>query len=208
MSLKDDFPRWLFSQNCEFVAGATIPEQLPELTLPEVAFAGRSNVGKSSLINSLTSRKALARTSSTPGRTQQVNFFQLGKHAFLVDLPGYGYAAASKREIRRWNDLIYSYLKGRVQLRRTYLLIDSRHGLKTIDREIMKDLDVSAVSYQIVLTKVDKITAADLHALKENLVVELKKHPAAHPEIIATSSVNKDGVYDLQNAICEFVDAK
>ncbi|MCY4065501.1 MAG: ribosome biogenesis GTP-binding protein YihA/YsxC, partial [Rhodospirillaceae bacterium] len=154
--------RLLFAQECSFVAGVVQVGGLPPDALPEVAFAGRSNVGKSSLINALTNRKALARTSNTPGRTQQINFFDLGGRLCLVDLPGYGYARASKDKVRRWNALIRDYLRGRASLRRVCLLIDARRGLTPGDREIMGLLDASAVSYQIVLTKSDKLHESEL----------------------------------------------
>ncbi|MBT4941062.1 MAG: YihA family ribosome biogenesis GTP-binding protein, partial [Rhodospirillaceae bacterium] len=159
--------RVLFAQNCEFLISAASFEQLPDSELPEIAFAGRSNVGKSSLLNALTGRKNLARTSNTPGRTQQVNFFDLGGRMMLTDLPGYGYARATKSVVEKWTRLIKSYLKGRVQLRRVCLLIDSRHGLKATDHEAMDLMDGAAVAYQIILTKCDKIKASELEKLLE-----------------------------------------
>lgn len=190
--------RLLFAQGCEFVAGAATLDMLPDLHLPEIAFAGRSNVGKSSLINSLTNRNTLARTSNTPGRTQQINFFDLGGRLYLVDLPGHGYAKASKEKIAAWTDLVNSYLKGRSQLRRVCLLIDARHGLKAPDRDVMDMLDVAAVNYQIILTKVDKTKQTDLKSILQKTGGELAKRPAAHPEILQTSSVKGYGIEALR----------
>ena len=196
-----DFARWLFAQECAFVAGADKLEILPPPTLPEIAFAGRSNVGKSSLINALLGRKSLARISHTPGRTQQLNFFLLGKHLYIVDMPGYGYAAVSKAKIKLWSQLIQNYLKGRVPLKRVFLLIDSRHGLKSSDVAVMEELDKAAVSYQIVLTKIDKSTPSHLDVLKSSLLETLKKHPAAFPALLLTSSLTKEGLDPLREAI-------
>ena len=190
--------RLLFAQNCDFVMGAAEEHQLPESALPEVAFAGRSNVGKSSLINALTGRKTLARISNTPGRTQEVNFFNLDGKLVLVDLPGYGYARASKTEITRWNKLIRDYLRGRVNLRRVFILIDARHGLKDSDREVMDLLDEAAVVYQVVLTKADKVKRDILATVIKNTLAQVAKSAAAHPEIIFTSSVKKNGVAELR----------
>ena len=190
--------RHLFAQECKFVAGAAKEEMLPELDLTEVAFAGRSNVGKSSLINALTNRNTLARTSNTPGRTQQINFFELGGRMHLVDLPGHGYAKASKEKIDIWTDLVNSYLRGRSTLRRVLLLVDARHGLKVTDREVMDMLDVAAVSYQIILTKVDKSNQSDMKSLTQKIELELAKRPAAHPEIMLTSSIKGIGIEELR----------
>jgi len=190
--------RLLFARECRFVAGAANADALPAGDLTEVAFAGRSNVGKSSLINALTGRSALARTSRTPGRTQQINFFRLDDALMLVDLPGYGYARASKRKIGAWTSLMFDYLKGRAALRRLCLLIDSRHGLKDTDRDLMKELDTAAVVYQVVLTKCDKPTAGALAAVTEIVAEELARHPAAHPDIIATSAQSGAGVAALR----------
>jgi len=190
--------RLLFAQQCDFVLGATTMDQVPETSLAEIAFAGRSNVGKSSLINALTGRKTLARTSNTPGRTRQVNFFDLGGLLMLADLPGYGYAKAPKAEIRQWTRLINDYLKGRVGLRRACLLIDARHGLKATDREVMKTLDTAAVVYQVVLTKCDKLKESSLKARIEEVLGELVKHPAAHPDVIATSARKGDGIAEVR----------
>jgi GTP-binding protein len=193
--------RLLFAQACDFVMGAREEAQLPVPDLPEVAFAGRSNVGKSSLVNALTGRKTLARTSNTPGRTREVNFFNLGGRLMLVDLPGYGYAQASKSEIGRWNRLIEDYLKGRPNLRRVCLLIDARHGLKDGDRAVMKLLDVAAVNYQAVLTKTDKVKPGELEKRIAAMAVELATHAAAHPDILLTSSVKQHGIAELRAEI-------
>lgn len=201
----NDYPRWLFTQECTFVAGADKMEILPPPTLPEIAFAGRSNVGKSSLINALLGRNSLARVSHTPGRTQQLNFFLLGKRFYIVDMPGYGYAAASKAKIKVWSQLIQDYLKGRVPLKRVFLLIDSRHGFKVTDEAVMKELDKAAVSYQIVLTKADKSTSAHLEELVSTLTETLKKHPAAFPTPLLTSSRENEGLEPLREVIAALV---
>ena len=193
--------RLLFTQNCDFLISAASFNQLPDTDLPEIAFAGRSNVGKSSLLNALTGRKNLARTSNTPGRTQQVNFFDLGGRMMLTDLPGYGYAKAAKSVVDQWTRLIKSYLRGRVQLRRVCLLIDSRHGLKDTDREAMALMDEAAVAYQIVLTKCDKIKAAELEKLLVKTDKEIAKHVAAHPEILVTSSFKSLGIEEMRAAL-------
>ncbi len=193
--------RKLFAGACDFVAGAMTAEQLPPPGLPEIAFAGRSNVGKSSLINALTGRKALARTSNTPGRTQQINFFDLGGRLILADLPGYGYARASKGKIRAWTQLVMLYLKGRACLRRVLLLIDARRGIGDGDREVMAGLDEAAVNYQVVLTKCDKAPAAELAAMTAEIAAELAKRPAAHPDIAVTSSRDGSGIAELRAVI-------
>ena len=193
--------RRLFASPCRFLTSAARLDQLPEAALPEIAFAGRSNVGKSSLINALAGRKALARISQTPGRTQTLNFFALGDRLLLVDLPGYGYAAAPKRKAAAWQALVRAYLRGRPSLRRLCLLVDARHGLKASDREMMALLDDTAVNYQIVLTKADKRAGAELAAVIAAITVELAKHPAGHPEILATSALTGTGVGELRAAI-------
>ncbi|HSR55040.1 MAG TPA: ribosome biogenesis GTP-binding protein YihA/YsxC [Alphaproteobacteria bacterium] len=193
--------RKLFAGPCDFVAGAMTADQLPAPDLVEVAFAGRSNVGKSSLINALTGRKALARTSSKPGRTQQINFFNLGGRLTLVDLPGFGYAQASKGRISAWTNLVMLYLKGRPSLRRVMLLIDCRRGIGEGDREVMADLDAAAVSYQIVLTKCDRAEAEVLERLREEIAAETARHPAAHPEVISTSAQAGSGIAQLRAAV-------
>ena len=195
--------RKLFAGSCDFFAGTMTVERIPPEGLPEVAFAGRSNVGKSSLVNALTNRKTLARVSHTPGRTQQINFFNLGDRLALVDLPGYGYAKVSKKVSADWNDLIKSYLRGRVCLRRVCLLIDGRHGFKETDEAIMTLLDGAAVVYQIVLTKTDEVKPATLATRIEVMKAALVKHPAAWPEILATSSVTGMGIEDLRTALAE-----
>jgi len=193
--------RVLFAQACDFLIGAVSLNDLPDGSLPEIAFAGRSNVGKSTLINALTNRKTLARTSNTPGRTQQVNFFNLGGRLMLADLPGYGYAKAPKDMVERWTELVGDYLKGRPQLRRALVLIDARHGIKDSDREVMTMMDKTAVSYQVVLTKSDKIKPVELDKRLASIQAELAKHVAAHPEIIATSSVKGIGLETLRAAL-------
>ncbi len=193
--------RKLFAKECDFVAGAATLDALPPDGLPEIAFAGRSNVGKSSLVNALTGRNSLARTSHTPGRTRQLNFFALGGRLMLVDMPGYGYAEASKAEIQRWTELIRTYLAGRASLRRVCVLIDARHGIKEADRPLMKLLDAAAVSFQIVLTKADKVSAGALAARREAIGGELARHVAAHPVIHATSAHTGDGIAVLRAAL-------
>jgi GTP-binding protein len=198
--------RLLFAKPCTFLLGAAEPANLPDSGRPEIAFAGRSNVGKSSLVNALTRRKTLARTSNTPGRTQQLNFFELGEDFVLVDLPGYGYARAAKSAVKQWTGLTRDYLKGRRELLRVYLLIDARHGLKDNDREIMGELDEAAVSYQIVLTKCDKMKGHGLDACLASIEAEMKRHPAAYPHIAVTSSIKGRGVAELRAAIALLVD--
>lgn len=193
--------RLLFAQECTFLLGAAGLDQIPESELPEIAFAGRSNVGKSSLVNALTGRKTLARTSHTPGRTQQVNFFDLGARLMIADMPGYGYARAPKAEVEKWTRLVNAYLKGRQQLLRVLVLVDARHGLKDVDHKVMKMLDMSAVSYQVVLTKIDKVKAGPLEKLLEKMHGELSRHVAAHPIIRCTSSAKKQGIEELRAEI-------
>ena len=199
--------RKLFTQACNFVAGAATPDRLPPAGMVEVAFAGRSNVGKSSLINALVGQKSLARTSRTPGRTQQINFFDLGGRLMVVDLPGYGYARASKVDIAAWTSLVNGYLKGRVTLSRVMLLIDARHGLKPPDREIMAMLDEAAVVYRITLTKTDKTKPGDLEAVLAETIAELARHPAAHPEIAVTSAAAGSGIADLRASIAALAES-
>ena len=200
-----EYGRWLFAQACTFLIGAVNLDDLPGGEVTEIAFAGRSNVGKSSLINALTNHKDLARTSNTPGRTQQLNFFDLGGRLTIADLPGYGYARAPRETVRQWTDLVGDYLQGRPQLRRACLLVDARHGLKDSDREVMKMLDDSAVSYQVVLTKCDKIKAAELDRRMQSVGEELKTHVAAHPRLIATSSAKGQGLEQLRAALAALV---
>ncbi len=190
--------RLLFAQPCLFMRGVAEMAQLPVIGVAEVAFAGRSNVGKSSLINALCRRKALARISDTPGRTQQINFFDLGARLVIVDLPGYGYARAPKAAIAAWTELVRDYLKGRPNLRRVCLLIDARHGVKPPDRDVMTLLDVAAVNYQVVLTKADKVKAAALEEIRTTVARELKKHAAAHPELVVTSARDGAGIAELR----------
>ncbi|MFP4097347.1 MAG: ribosome biogenesis GTP-binding protein YihA/YsxC [Alphaproteobacteria bacterium] len=196
--------RKLFAGSCDFMLGVAALAQLPEAHLPEVAFAGRSNVGKSSLLNALTGRKALARTSNTPGRTQELNYFNLEERLYMVDMPGYGYAKVSKEKVKAWTQLIFSYLRGRPTLRCVFVLIDSRHGLKDNDLELMSMLDEAAVSYRIVLTKTDKIKQQQLEKVSTGIKEKLKKHPAAHPEIITTSSIKNHGINELQCVITAY----
>lgn len=200
--------RVLFAGTCDFVLGVVNLDQLPDADLPEVAFAGRSNVGKSSLINALTNRKTLARTSNTPGRTREINFFNLAGRLMLADLPGYGYARVPKAQVEVWTRLVNSYLRGRPSLRRACVLIDARHGIKESDIGVMKMLDAAAVSYQIVLTKADKVKAADLAACLERTKVLLRKHVAAHPEVHVTSSEKGDGIAELRAALGALAAAK
>jgi GTP-binding protein len=190
--------RVLFARPATFVMGCAKIEQLPEPDLPEVAFAGRSNVGKSSLINALVGMNKLARASNEPGRTREVNFFDLDGKMRLVDLPGYGWAKASKGEVKRFQNLGRDYLRGRVTLKRVYLLIDSRHGLKAVDTEALDALDLSAVSYQIVLTKADKLKAGEADQVAEATLKAISKRPAAYPEVAVTSSDKGTGIPELR----------
>ena len=194
-------PGWLFRQACVFVKGVVNVAGLPDDPIPEVAFAGRSNVGKSSLLNALIGQKALARTSNTPGRTRELNYFRLADVLHIVDMPGYGYARASKSMVAGWQRLVYDYLGGRTQLRRVFLLIDSRHGIKPNDLDAMTLMDKSAVSYQIVLTKLDKLKAAEIEKVSTATLAEIAKHAAAYPELIATSAEKRTGIDELREAV-------
>ena len=196
--------RLLFARECRFVAGAADDSGLPDETLPEIAFLGRSNVGKSSLVNALTGRRMLARTSNTPGRTRQINFFVLDNRLMLVDLPGYGYAAASKSAVKSWTRLVHHYLRGRASLRRVCLLIDARHGIKEPDRPIMQLFDAAALSFQVVLTKTDKLAPAARAEVAERVAAELAKHGAAHPEIHLTSAEKGLGIAALRATVAGF----
>ena len=197
--------RKLFAGPIEFLKSAPELKFLPDPEVPEVAFAGRSNVGKSSLLNALTNRNGLARTSNTPGRTQELNFFDVGQpvQIRLVDMPGYGFAEAPKDLVKRWRFLVNDYLRGRAALKRALVLVDSRHGLKDVDREMMRMLDDAAVSYHLVLTKGDKVKPSALGALFEATMLEAAKHPAAHPAIFTTSSETGSGIAELRTAILE-----
>jgi GTP-binding protein len=197
--------RLLFAGPVEFVKGVVAMSGLPPADRLEVCFAGRSNVGKSSLINALTGRKNLARASNTPGRTQEINYFTLGESRFLVDLPGYGYAEAPLAIVAKWQALLKSYLAGRQTLRRAFVLIDTRHGVKAVDEEILKLLDKSAVTFQAVLTKADKVSKAERDAVIEQVKGALAKHPAAYPEIVVTSSEKGDGIETLRAIIATLV---
>jgi GTP-binding protein len=189
--------RKIFAGPCDFVWGAANMD-LPPADFSEVAFAGRSNVGKSSLVNALTGRTTLAKVSNTPGRTQQLNFFNLNNHLYLVDMPGYGYAKVSKNVRDNWDKLIFQYLQGRPNLRSVLIMIDSRHGVKDTDEHLMGMLDKAAVNYRIVLTKADKSSKKELEDMKENILLALKKHPAAFPVIYTTSAEKNQGLEELR----------
>ncbi len=191
----------LFRLPCVFVKGVVDRAGLPDEAIQEVAFAGRSNVGKSSLLNAMIGQGSLARTSNTPGRTRELNYFRLGDALHIVDMPGYGYARASKSLVEGWQRLVYDYLAGRTQLKRVFLLIDSRHGVKPNDREAMTLMDKSAVSYQLVLTKIDKLKASEIERVSAATLGEIAKHPAAYPELIATSAEKKAGMAKLRQAV-------
>jgi len=195
--------RKLFAGPIEFLKSAPELQFLPDADVPEIAFAGRSNVGKSSLLNAITNRKGLARTSNTPGRTQELNFFDVGSplQMRLVDMPGYGFAEAPKDLIKRWRFLVNDYLRGRSALKRALVLVDARHGLKEPDRDMMRMLDDAAVSYHLVLTKGDKIKPSALGGVYEATMIEAAKHPAAHPSIFTTSSETGSGIAELRTAI-------
>jgi len=195
----------LFKQKCDFVLSVASLKQLPADDLVEIAFAGRSNVGKSSLINALFGQKKLAKTSSTPGRTQQLNYFNLANKIYIVDLPGYGFAKAPKDIVKSWQSLINTYLVGRASLRRVFLLIDSRHGIKKIDEEIMDMLDKAAVTYQIVLTKIDKISAKELDRIIAETNEKIAKHTAAYVTVLKTSSEKNLYLDDLKAEVADLL---
>ena len=197
----------IFSGPISFLKSAPKLEFLPEPTVPEIAFAGRSNVGKSSLINALVNRNNLARASNTPGRTQELNFFDVGDPAAfrIVDMPGYGYAKAPIKTVQQWRYLINDYLRGRVVLKRVFVLIDSRHGIKEVDHDIMSMLDKAAISYRIVLTKTDKIKASDLADVETDTMTKLRKHVAAYPDLSVTSAEKRGGIEELRAAVLEAV---
>jgi GTP-binding protein len=199
--------RKLFAGPIEFLKSAPDLKFLPDPDVPEIAFAGRSNVGKSSLLNALTNRKNLARTSNTPGRTQELNLFNVGNpvQIRLVDMPGYGFAEAPKDLVKRWRRLVNDYLRGRAVLKRALVLIDSRHGLKDVDREVMDMLDHAAVSYHLVLTKTDKVKPTELRSTLKKTADESRKHPAAHPTVFMTSSDTGAGIAELRAAVFEAV---
>ncbi len=194
--------RKLFAQSSDFLKGVVAMDGLPPADRLEICFAGRSNVGKSTLINALTGRKALARASNTPGRTQEINFFTLAG-LYLVDLPGYGYANAPLPVVKKWQRLLKAYLSGRATLRRVFLLIDSRHGVKAVDEEIMALLDSAAVTFQVVLTKADKPKGSEIDKITAQVAKALGKHPAAYPEIVLTSSEKGSGLETLRAIIAE-----
>lgn len=189
----------------QFILSVADLSQLPTDDLPEIAFAGRSNVGKSSIINALTAQKGLAKTSNTPGRTQQLNFFKLAEKIYLVDFPGYGFAKAPPQQVKLWQNMIFTYLQGRASLKRVFLLIDSRHGLKKVDTEIMELLDKAAVTYQLVLTKIDKISSTELQKIVTATENEVKKHPAAYAKILITSSEKNLGISELRAEIASLI---
>ena len=198
--------RLLFARECRFVAGAADERALPPEGLPEIAFLGRSNVGKSSLVNALTGRRMLARTSQTPGRTRQINFFSLDDRLMLVDLPGYGYAEASKSAVKAWTRLVQHYLRARASLRRVCLLIDSRHGIKEPDRPVMQLCDRAGLSFQVVLTKIDKLAGAGRADVAAKVAAELARHAAANPEIHLTSAEESLGIAALRASLGEFAE--
>ena len=197
----------IFSGPISFLKSAPQLKFLPDPEVPEVAFAGRSNVGKSSLINALTGRNGLARTSNTPGRTQELNFFDVGDPLIfrICDMPGYGYAKAPPKTVQKWRYLVNDYLRGRAVLKRAFVLIDSRHGIKPIDEEVMTMLDKAAVSYRVVLTKIDKVKSVELEKTVERVAAMAKKHAAAHPDLLLTSSEKRKGIDELRLAVLEAV---
>jgi GTP-binding protein len=197
--------RKLFAGDWQFAWAAGTAAALPPMSGVEIAFAGRSNVGKSSLINALAGRRALARTSRTPGRTQELIFFTGPSQLTLVDMPGYGYAAASKTKVKAWTALIHAFLQGRANLARVYLLIDARHGIKPVDDGVLETLDKAAVNYQVVLTKIDEVKSADLAPLLDRTNTTLAKHPAAYPEVLTTSARTDAGIPELRSAIARLI---
>ena len=202
---KIELGRLLFCKETSFVKGVVDMQGLPSPDKIEVCFSGRSNVGKSSLINALTGRKGLARASNTPGRTQEINFFSIPENHYLVDLPGYGYANAPIKIVEKWQNLLKKYLAGRQSLRRAFVLVDGRHGVKKVDTEIMSMLDSSAVTFQVVLTKLDKVKENDRENILDKVRTSLQKHPAAFPEIILTSSEKGWGIQTLRSVIAKLV---
>ena len=197
--------RKLFLGPVDFLKGVVAMDGLPGADRIEICFAGRSNVGKSSLINALTNRKGLARASNTPGRTQEINFFELGEERYLVDLPGYGYANAPVSIVEKWQRLLRNYLSGRPNLRRAFVLIDSRHGIKPVDEEIMQLMNQSALAFQVVLTKIDKIKEHELEKTLLQVREKLSKHPAAFPELVTTSSEKGEGIQTLRAVISDLI---
>lgn len=197
--------RRIFAGEADFAAATATLDRLPPMRGLEIAFAGRSNVGKSSLINALTGRKALARTSHTPGRTQELIFFDVNGHFTLVDMPGYGYAAVEKAKVEAWTKLIHDYLRGRANLARVFVLIDSRHGFKPVDDAVLETLDKAAVSYQIVLTKADELKKSEIDARLAATAEAIRKRPAAYPEIILTSSRENTGIPELRAAVAKLL---
>lgn len=195
--------RKLFAQGTDFLKGVVTMDGMPPDDRIEVCFAGRSNVGKSTLINALTGRKALARASNTPGRTQEINFFTLSESHYLVDLPGYGFAKAPVQTVEKWQRLLKAYLSGRATLRRAFVLIDARHGIKAVDEDILKLLDSAAVTFQVVLTKADKVKAKDREAVLAQVRTALQSHVAAFPELVITSSETGDGIDTLRAVISQ-----
>ncbi len=193
--------RKLFAASCDFVAGVDTLDRLIPPSLPEIAFVGRSNVGKSSLVNTLTGQKTLARVSHTPGRTQQLNFFDLGGRLMIVDMPGYGYAKVSRSKVNQWVRVSRDFLRGRITLKRVCLLVDGRHGIKESDVEMMTMLDETAVPYQVILTKLDKVKKSEQNRVTTELIAKLKKHPAAFPDPHWTSSVNQEGIEELRASL-------
>ena len=200
--------RKLFAGDWQFAWAAGSAAALPKMSGVEIAFAGRSNVGNSSLINALTGRRALARTSRTPGRTQELIFFTGPSQLVLVDMPGYGYAAASKAKVKAWTTLIHAFLQGRANLARVYLLVDARHGLKPIDDDVLETLDKAAVNYQMVLTKADEVKDVDLAAPVIAAKAALAKHPAAYPEVLVTSARTDAGISELRSAIARLLEER